>query len=79
MKNSETEKKISSETTKINLSKNGITRPSIELDDFFAYLDPKVVKKIKETSEQDRQRITNDIQQYEYELNGAKNILDSLD
>lgn len=61
-----------------NLSKSGITKPSIELDDFFAYLDPKVVEKIKQTSEEEKTRISNDINNYEYELNGVKNILDSL-
>lgn len=64
-----------SKTTHIN---NGMTKPTIELDDFFAYLDPKVVEKIKQTSEADRERISNDIHNYEYELDGAKSILDSL-
>ena len=61
-----------------NLSKNGVTKPTIELDDFFAYLDPKVVEKIKQTSADDIARISKDIQDYEYELNGARSILDSL-
>lgn len=73
---SDIKKSIGSDNT--NLSKNGITKPSIELDDFFAYLDPKVVDKIKQTSKEDRERISKDVQQYEYELDGAKNILDSL-
>ena len=42
-----------------NLSKSGITKPSIELDDFFAYLDPKVVEKIKQTSEIRSRKIKN--------------------
>ena len=61
-----------------NLSKSGITKPSIELDDFFAYLDPKVVEKIKQTSEAEKSRISNDINNYEYELIGIQNIIDSL-
>jgi hypothetical protein len=65
-----------SKNTHINL--NGMTRPTIELDDFFAYLDPKVVEKIKQTSEADRERISKNIQDYEYEMEGTKSILDSL-
>ena len=61
-----------------NVSRNGVTRPTIELDDFFAYLDPKVVEKIKQTSEDDIARISKTVQDYEYELNGAKSILESL-
>lgn len=67
----------SSDVTK-NLSKNGITRPSIELDDFFSLLDTKVVEKIKQTSKEERERIVNNIKQYEYDINGAKNIIDLL-
>lgn len=65
-------------TNSSNLKKNGITKPSIELDDFFAYLDPKVVEKIKQTSEEDRARIVDGVRQYEYELDGAENIIKSL-
>lgn len=72
------EKSNGSKDTKLNLSKSGITKPSIELDDFYAYLDPKVVAKIKETSEADKARISNNVQQYEYDIDGAKNILESL-
>ena len=68
----------SSKDTKQILSKSGITKPSIELDDFFAYLDPKVVEKIKQTSESDKARIVSDIEQYEYDIEGAQNILKSL-
>ena len=78
MKDLNKEKCVSSETTK-NLSKIGITKPSVELSDFYEFLDPKIVKKIKETSKESLDRISDNIKQYEYELEGAKNILDSLD
>ena len=55
-----------------------VTKPVIELDDFFEYLDPKVVEKILQTSAEARTRIIQDVQQYEYDLNGAKNIFSSL-
>jgi len=57
---------------------NGMTRPSIELDDFFALLDPKVVEKIKTTSEESISRITNDVNNIEYDIEGAKNIIQFL-
>lgn len=60
------------------IAKSGVTRPTIELDDFFAYLDPKVVEKIMQTSEESRSRIVKDMCQYEYDMNGARNIIDSL-
>ena len=60
------------------IGKDGITKPTIELDDFFAYLDPKVVEKILQTPENSRARIVKDVQQYEYDVNGAKNIFDAL-
>jgi hypothetical protein len=62
----------------VSVSKNGMTKPTIELDDFFAYLDPKVVEKIMQTPEASRARIVKDVNQYEYEINGAENILNSL-
>jgi len=61
-----------------SIAKNGVTKPVIELDDFFAYLDPKVVEKIMQTPEESRARIVKDVHQYEYDVNGAQNILDSL-
>lgn len=64
--------------TKQNLAKSGITKPNIELNDFFEFLDSKVVEKIKQTSKEDIERITNDVNQYEYEMDGASNILKSL-
>ena len=73
---SDIEKQGSKENT--NVSKSGMTKPAIELDDFFAYLDPKVVEKIKQTSKDDIARISKDVQNYEYEFDGVKNILDSL-
>ena len=76
MNNSDAEKQGSKNTRFTNSS---MTRPTIELDDFFAYLDPKVVEKIKQTSEEDRQRILHDVQQYEYDIAGAKKIIESLD
>ena len=60
------------------VSKSNMTKPTIELDDFFSYLDPKVVEKIKMTPSDSKERISNDIQQYEYDVEGAINILKSL-
>ena len=60
------------------ISKKGVTKPTIELDDFFAYLDPKVVEKIMQTPEESRSRIVKDMNQYEFDMNGAINILNSL-
>ena len=45
---------------------------------FFNYLDPKVVDKIMSTPEESRSRIVKDIHQYEFDINGAQNILNSL-
>lgn len=64
--------------TKQNIAKSGVTKPSIELEDFFQYLDSKVVEKIKNTTITEKERIESNINQYEYDLNGAKNILDYL-
>ena len=64
--------------TQQNLAKSGVSKPTIELNDFFEYLDSKVVEKIKQTSKEDIERISNDVNQYEYELNGVSNILKSL-
>ncbi len=61
-----------------SVSKSGVTKPHIELDDFFEYLDPKVVEKIMQTPEEYRSRIIKDVNQYEFDINGAQNILDSL-
>lgn len=60
------------------IAKSGVTKPTIELDDFFAYLDPKVVEKIMQTPEESRSRIVKDMNQYEFDMNGAINILNSL-
>ena len=64
--------------TKQNLAKNGVSKPTIELNDFFEYLDSKVVEKIKQTPKEDIERISNDVSQYEYEMDGISNILKSL-
>ena len=40
---------------------SGVSKPNIELNDFFEFLDPKVVKKIKATSEESRNRISSDM------------------
>lgn len=72
------DKNIGSDITQQKLSKKGITVPSIELNDFFEFLDPKVVEKIKQTPKNELNRITNDVNQYEYDFNGAKNILNYL-
>lgn len=61
-----------------NIENKNMTKPTIELDDFFEFLDPKVVAKIMQTSDESRSRIVKDIHSYEYDINGAKNILDSL-
>lgn len=60
------------------VSKSGMSKPSIELEDFYSYLDPKVVEKIKKTPIDSKERISNNIQQYEYDVEGAINILKSL-
>lgn len=73
---SNTEKNSLNNTT--DVAKSGITKPSFELEDFYSLLDPKVVEKIKQTSKENRERIMNDVKQYEYDLEGAKNILDLL-
>ena len=60
------------------IANKNVTKPTIELDDFFEFLDPKVVEKIMQTSEESRSRIVKDIHSYEYDINGAQNILNSL-
>lgn len=60
------------------VSKTGMTKPTIELEDFFSLLDPKVVEKIKQTSKENRQRIMDDVKQFESDLDGAKKIIDRL-
>lgn len=60
------------------INENGMTKPSIELDDFYSLLDPKVVEKIKSTSQESISRISNDVNNIEYEIQGAKNILELL-
>jgi hypothetical protein len=47
-----------------NFKNSNVSKPKIELDDFFEFLDPKVVQKIKETSEESRSRILNDINEF---------------
>ena len=59
-------------------AKSSVTKPTIELDDFFEFLDPKVVEKIMQTPAESRSRIVQDVQNYEYDINGAQNILNSL-
>lgn len=68
-------KKVNSEE---KIAGKGVTNPSVELDDFFEYLDPKVVEKIVQMPEKTRARIVKDVQQYEYDINGAENIFNSL-
>ena len=60
------------------VSKNGVSKPSIELEDFYSYLDPKVVEKIKKTPTDSKERISNNVRQYEYDVEGAIKILKSL-
>ena len=75
------QKKSSAETDKASaksIAKSNMTKPTIELDDFFEFLDPKVVEKIMQTSAESRSRIVQDVQSYEYDINGAQNILNSL-
>ena len=59
-------------------SNNKMTKPTIELDDFFEHLDSKIVEKIKNTSLESRERISKNIHQYEYDLDGAQNIINLL-
>ena len=42
---------------------SGVSKPNIELKDFFEFLDPKVVEKIKSTSDESRLRIMNDVKE----------------
>lgn len=42
---------------------SAVSKPEIELKDFFEFLDPKVVQKIQSTSEESRTRISNDIEE----------------
>ena len=51
---------------------------SIELDDFFEFLDSKTVQKIMETPTDSKSRIMRDVAQMEYETDGAQAILNSL-
>ncbi len=60
------------------IENNGMTRPLIELDDFYSLLDPKVVEKIKSTSKESISRITEDVNSIEYDIQGAKKIIDLL-
>lgn len=46
-----------------NFNNKNVSKPSIELKDFYEFLDPKVVEKIKATSEESRQRIVSDIEE----------------
>lgn len=41
---------------------SGVSKPNIELKDFYEFLDSKVVEKIKATSEESRSRIIGDIE-----------------
>ena len=75
---SDLERNISSNNTKSDIAKNGMTKPTIELEDFYSLLDPKVVEKIKQTSKEHRERIMNDAKQYECDIDGARRILDLL-
>ncbi|MBR3889649.1 hypothetical protein IKJ53_03950 [bacterium] len=45
-----------------------VSKPNIELHDFFEFLDPKVVEKIKATSEESRSRIMSDINEFQSHL-----------
>ena len=74
---SEIEKNRTNEGVKMNRNSN-VTRPVIELDDFYDLLDPKVVEKIKQTSLEERKRITESVSEYEYDIAGAKEILKSI-
>lgn len=51
---------------------------SVQLDDFFGLLDEKTVKKIIDTPADSKTRIIQDIANIEYEIDGAKSILNSL-
>jgi undecaprenyl pyrophosphate synthase len=45
-----------------------VSKPNIELHDFYEILDPKVVEKIKSTSEESRSRIIADINEFQSHL-----------
>lgn len=45
-----------------------VSKPSIELHDFYEFLDPKVVEKIKATSAESRSRILADVSEFQSHL-----------
>ena len=45
-----------------------VSKPSIELHDFYEFLDPKVVEKIKATSVESRSRILTDVSEFQSHL-----------
>lgn len=52
-----------------NFDNKAMSKPQIELSDFFEFLDPKVVEKIKSTSQESLSRITNDVNEFTSHLN----------
>ena len=70
-------KSTNNEDAVINMQSDSGVK-SIELDDFFEFLDSKTVQKILETSADSKARITRDVAKMEYETDGAQAILNSL-
>lgn len=51
---------------------------SVQLNDFFEFLDAKTVEKIKATPQETLDRISKDVINMESDIEGAKAILNSL-
>lgn len=47
---------------------SGVSKPKIELKDFYEFLDPKVVEKIKQTPKNSVKRIADDVKEFQSHL-----------
>jgi len=50
----------------------------VELNDFYRFLDEKTILKIKQTTAESIERISKDVAQIEYEIDGAQAIMEML-
>ena len=50
----------------------------VELNDFYRFLDEKTILKIKQTTAESIERISKDVEQIEYEIDGAQAIMEML-
>lgn len=50
----------------------------VELNDFYRFLDEKTILKIKQTTAESIERISKDVAQIEYEIDGAQAIIEML-